>query len=87
MESTPGAGTTLRLAMSLPRGKVEDIEPEIAQPGQFGAFIPRPLPEIPQAEAERSLILIVDDHPTNRVVVARQLALAGYACESANDGE
>jgi len=87
MESTPGAGTTLRLAMTLPRGKVEDIEPEIAQPGQFGAFIPRPLPEIPQAEAERSLILIVDDHPTNRVVVARQLALAGYACESANDGK
>jgi two-component system, NarL family, sensor histidine kinase EvgS len=87
MDSTPGAGTTLRLALTLPRGKVEDIEAELAQPGQFGAFVPRPLPEVAQAEVEHSLILIVDDHPTNRVVVARQLALAGYASEAANDGE
>ena len=87
MDSTPGAGTSLRLALTLPRGAVEDIEVEAAQPGQSGAFVPRPLPEIAQAEAEHSLILIVDDHPTNRVVVARQLALAGYACESAEDGE
>ena len=87
MDSTPGAGTTLRLALSLPRGQVADIEPDRFQPGQPGSFVPRPLPGIAQAEAERSLILIVDDHPTNRLVVARQLALAGYASESADDGQ
>ena len=38
------------------------------------------------AIAERSLVLIVDDHPTNRLVIARQLELAGYASESAADG-
>jgi CheY-like chemotaxis protein/HPt (histidine-containing phosphotransfer) domain-containing protein len=37
--------------------------------------------------AERRLVLLVDDHPTNRAVIARQLALAGYASETAEDGE
>ena len=85
MDSTPGAGTTLRLTVSLPRGQVEDLEPELAPDASQG-FMARPLPTVEQALAERSLILIVDDHPTNRLVVARQLALAGYASESAEDG-
>ncbi|WP_146907598.1 ATP-binding protein [Arenimonas daejeonensis] len=85
MDSTPGAGTTLRMTVSLPRGKLEELEPELA-PDPFQGFMARPLPTIEQALAERSLILIVDDHPTNRLVVARQLALAGYASESAEDG-
>ncbi|MFY2763966.1 ATP-binding protein [Arenimonas sp. MALMAid1274] len=85
MESTPGAGTTLRMTLTLPRGEVADIEPDApAEPGQ--GFLARPLPSVAQALSERSLVLIVDDHPTNRLVVARQLALAGYASESAEDG-
>lgn len=87
MESTPGAGTTLKLNIKLPRGQVEDLEPEPSSQPPMLQFAPRPLPSIAQAEAERSLILIVDDHPTNRLVIARQLALAGYASESADDGE
>ncbi len=85
MDSTPGAGTTLRLTVSLPRGQVEELEPELA-PDPTQGFIARPLPTVERALAERSLVLIVDDHPTNRLVVARQLALAGYASESAEDG-
>ena len=85
MESTPGAGTTLRLCLVLRRGQVEDLEPEIA-PDPSQGFLARPLPSVEQALAENSLVLIVDDHPTNRLVVARQLALAGYASESAEDG-
>lgn len=87
MESTPGSGTTLRLALSLPRGRVEDLEAEPNPAGPATTFIARPLPTHAEAERERSLILVVDDHPTNRLVVSRQLALAGYACEVANDGE
>ena len=87
MESTPGAGTTLRLRVSLPRGRVEDIEPETHAPGAAGQFQPRALPTPEQAERERSLVLVVDDHPTNRLVVGRQLALAGYLSETADDGE
>lgn len=85
MESTPGAGTTLRLVLVLPRGHEDELEPEAA-PGPAAGFLARPLPSVEQALAERSLVLVVDDHPTNRLVVARQLALAGYASESAEDG-
>lgn len=87
MESTPGAGTTLRLSVALPRGRVEDIEPETHAPGGASQFQPRALPTQEQAERERSLVLVVDDHPTNRLVVSRQLALAGYQCETADDGQ
>ncbi len=85
MDSTPGAGTTLRLTLTLPRGDDRDLEPD-ALPGPGEGFLARALPSVAQALAERSLVLIVDDHPTNRLVVARQLALAGYASESAEDG-
>jgi PAS domain S-box-containing protein len=85
MESTPGAGTTLRLTLTVPRGDPANLEPDApVRPGE--GFLARPLPSIAQALAEHSLVLIVDDHPTNRLVVARQLALAGYACETAEDG-
>lgn len=85
MESTPGAGTTMRLTVTLPIADEADIEDDasIAAPQSFTA---RPLPDIEQAIRERSLILLVDDHPTNRLVVSRQLALAGYLCETAEDG-
>ncbi|MEO8001448.1 MAG: ATP-binding protein, partial [Arenimonas sp.] len=85
MESTPGSGTTMRLTVSLPIADEADIEDEIAiaAPQSFTA---RALPTIEQAITEHSLILLVDDHPTNRLVVSRQLALAGYLCETAEDG-
>lgn len=85
MDSEAGRGTTLRLWLTLPRGRVEELEPEpLAEAPQD--FPARPLPSVAAAEAERSLVLIVDDHPTNRQVVGRQLALAGYASETADDG-
>ena len=85
MDSTPGAGTTVCLDLVLPRGVEAELEPEApADPTQ--GFLARPLPSVEEARAEGSLVLIVDDHPTNRLVVARQLALAGYASESAEDG-
>lgn len=85
LESQPGKGTTLRLWLSLKAGQVEDIAtaPGI---GNGVASRARSAPDIAEAERERSLVLVVDDHPTNRLVIARQLALAGYASESAEDG-
>ncbi len=88
MQSAAGQGTTMQLDLTLPTGRAEDIE------RSAGAdFVPlatltmRPQPSAAEAEAEGSLILLVDDHPTNRLVIARQLALAGFACETASDGE
>ena len=85
MESAPGAGTTMRLHIKLPRAAAPAASktgPAVLTPG----FSPRRLPTVAAAEDERSLVLLVDDHPTNRQVIQRQLALAGYASETAEDG-
>jgi CheY-like chemotaxis protein/HPt (histidine-containing phosphotransfer) domain-containing protein len=87
MESVPGLGTTLRLMLKLPRAPLAEVAPEPLLAADAGSFAARQLPTIEQAERERSLVLLVDDHPTNRMVIARQLALAGYASEAAVDGE
>ncbi len=87
MESVPGVGTTMRLVLTVPRARAEElpVEPVDAAPAS-PALVPRPLPAVDQAERERSLVLLVDDHPINRLVIGRQLSLAGYASESADDG-
>ncbi|GAA5002463.1 hybrid sensor histidine kinase/response regulator [Pseudoluteimonas lycopersici] len=88
MESEPGQGTTMRLLVPLQAAPEEEVETDAFDaiaPAAAG-LAPRRLPSVAEAEAERSLVLLVDDHPTNRMVIARQLALAGYASEAAEDG-
>jgi CheY-like chemotaxis protein len=79
----------MTLDLTLPVGDEADLEvDELGQAGPAAApFQPRPLPSVAQALAEHSLVLVVDDHPTNRLVIGRQLALAGYASECADDGQ
>lgn len=80
LHSEAGVGTTVRLRLELAR----------ADPADAGAEPPLPVrapPESDRAAREGRLVLLVDDHPTNRLVLARQLALAGYACETAAGGE
>ena len=43
-------------------------------------------PTVAEAEKEGTLVLIVDDHPINRMVLDRQLRALGYAAEVAADG-
>ena len=86
MESEPGRGTSMRLRVPLQIAPEDEVESEPLDAIAHAALVPRRLPSVAEAEAERSLILLVDDHPTNRVVIARQLALAGYASEAAEDG-
>ena len=86
MESAPGKGTTMRLKLVLQRAPEGEL-PDMILPGrQAPDFAPRPLPSAAEAERDRSLVLLVDDHVTNRQVIQRQLALAGYASETAEDG-
>ncbi|MEO6226350.1 MAG: ATP-binding protein [Thermomonas sp.] len=85
MESAPGSGTSMRLCMKLQRALAPIAStsgPMAVTPG----FSPRRLPTVEAAQDEHSLVLLVDDHPTNRQVIQRQLALAGYASETAEDG-
>jgi CheY-like chemotaxis protein/HPt (histidine-containing phosphotransfer) domain-containing protein/anti-sigma regulatory factor (Ser/Thr protein kinase) len=87
MESVPGLGTTMRLMVALPRAPLSEVAAEPIPAGASAEFALRSLPSVEEAETERSLVLLVDDHPTNRLVIARQLALAGFASEAAEDGE
>jgi CheY-like chemotaxis protein len=43
----------------------------------------RSAPETHAAQDEGTLVLLVDDHPVNRMILARQLTMLGYASESA----
>lgn len=86
MESEPGRGTCLTLEVSLPRADPAMVPaaPEVAATGQT---IPRKVPDEATARREGSLILLAEDHPTNRLVISQQLALGGFACITASDGE
>jgi CheY-like chemotaxis protein/HPt (histidine-containing phosphotransfer) domain-containing protein len=44
-------------------------------------------PSVAEAAANGSLVLVVDDHPTNCRVLARQLGLLGFAVETASNGQ
>jgi signal transduction histidine kinase/CheY-like chemotaxis protein/HPt (histidine-containing phosphotransfer) domain-containing protein len=86
LASKPGAGSTFSLVLPLARGDTSKVEPERAVLREDD-FPTRPLPGIEEAKREDSLVLVVDDHATNREVLTRQLARAGFACETAADGE
>jgi len=86
LSSKPGAGSTFSLIVILALGDPANVAAEHEEHREE-SFPTRPLPSVEEAERERSLILVVDDHPTNREVLTRQLARAGYACETSFDGE
>jgi len=86
MRSQPGQGTTILLVVGFPIADEGQLVPEISKEAA-GPVRPRaaPLP-IPLAEAQGKLVLVADDHPTNRLVLLRQVNTLGYAAELAEDG-
>ncbi|ODU91851.1 MAG: hypothetical protein BGP23_02265 [Lysobacterales bacterium 66-474] len=86
LASKPGKGSTFSLVLPLAVGDPACIEPERGD-APAEDFPTRPLPGVESARQEGSLILVVDDHATNREVLTRQLARAGFACETATNGE
>ncbi|HTW54300.1 MAG TPA: ATP-binding protein [Stellaceae bacterium] len=88
IDSDIGRGTTLRLTVPLPIADPNQIR-SIAEAGPVTAALlgARPAaPDIEAAAAEGNLILVIDDHSTNRMIMASQLKLLGYTCETAADG-
>ena len=89
IDSDIGRGTTMRLTVPLPTADSSEVRSDDAEAGPVTAAVlaARPAaPSIEAAAAEGSLILVVDDHSTNRMIMASQLKLLGYACETAADG-
>jgi signal transduction histidine kinase/DNA-binding NarL/FixJ family response regulator len=88
MESEVGRGTTMRLMVPLTIADPSAIRSSDEAGPITAAFLnARPtVPSVEIAAAEGSLILAVDDHSTNRMIIGSQLKLLGYACETAADG-
>jgi signal transduction histidine kinase/DNA-binding NarL/FixJ family response regulator len=89
IESTPREGTTvsveLPLAKIAPAAKKPHLTSTDTHPDLTDA-LPSRAPAVETAAAAGELILVVDDHPTNRRLLVRQLAWIGYAAEAVADG-
>ena len=90
MVSEPGKGTTMMFTITLPIADVKDLPAKGAAAAAGGGVARlsarRPAPSVEAAQAEGTLVLMVDDHPTNRTLLKRQLNLLGYAAEVAENG-
>ncbi|HZF19908.1 MAG TPA: transporter substrate-binding domain-containing protein [Burkholderiales bacterium] len=86
MQSAPGQGTTMILTLSLPVADPKDLPAK--EGSSFAAALAsrRTAPTPQQAETEGTFVLAVDDHPTNRALLKRQLNTLGYAAETAENG-
>jgi CheY-like chemotaxis protein/anti-sigma regulatory factor (Ser/Thr protein kinase) len=89
VHSEEGVGTclSLRLCLEICEGMGPSRAERVAQDAlQTLLADRRPAPSVEAARQEGSLLLIVDDHPTNRMVLVRQAASLGYAAETVDDG-
>src|SRR5258708_18896935 len=90
IKSQPGRGTTVSLTLPLPIADPQQL-PALdggSGPSVWAATIRRrrPAPSGARAEREGTLVLVVDDHPINRLLLVRQVNVLGYANESAEGG-
>jgi CheY-like chemotaxis protein/two-component sensor histidine kinase len=89
MVSQVGVGTIMNLELSLPSADAQELcAADAATPVDFmkTTRMRRMAPDIAGAQIEGTLALLADDHPTNRVLIVRQINALGYAAESANNG-
>ena len=87
LESEPGRGTKVTLTMPMPVARGRPTAREVVAPvPALPAPARRQAPSPEQAAADGTLVLIVDDHPINRMVLYRQVNTLGYAAECAENG-
>jgi PAS domain S-box-containing protein len=80
LESTPGIGTTVSLTLTLPLGGPILTELECDSALSIMPFV------AVSAAGEVPLVLAVDDHPTNRELLARQIKALGLRVITAAEG-
>ena len=79
-----GTQVTVRLPLEPVVLNEEPFEPDISQ--GLVLSVPTRAPSVEEAAQRRQLILVVDDHPTNRHLLVQQLEWLGYACEACASG-
>jgi PAS domain S-box-containing protein len=86
LDSAPGHGSTFSITLTLPTA--EALVEEAGQvPTEIDtvAFAPPLVAGMADADAPR--VLVVDDHPVNRKLLARQLRMLGLRTATAENGE
>jgi two-component system sensor histidine kinase EvgS len=89
MQSELGKGTTMTFTATFPIADPAALpKPDEASQGAGQRMFTsrRKAPGVEEAVAEGTLVLLADDHPTNRLLLARQLNTLGYAAETAENG-
>ncbi|HEX7811366.1 MAG TPA: transporter substrate-binding domain-containing protein [Burkholderiales bacterium] len=89
MQSEPGRGTTMMFTAGFAIAdpvELKKADNALETGMQRALAARRQAPGIEQAAAEGRLVLLADDHPTNRLLLVRQLNTLGYAAETAEDG-
>jgi signal transduction histidine kinase/DNA-binding response OmpR family regulator len=81
VKSAPGEGTTMSVTLTLP---ISDAEPSNLVIGAVPVVTPI---FVAPAQSVGPLVLAVDDHPTNRQLLARQIAALGLRVQSTASGE
>jgi signal transduction histidine kinase/DNA-binding response OmpR family regulator len=81
VKSAPGEGTTMSVTLTLP---ISDAEPANLVSGAMPVVTPI---FVAPTQSVGPLVLAVDDHPTNRQLLARQIAALGLRVQSAASGE
>jgi PAS domain S-box-containing protein len=81
VKSAPGEGTTMNVTLTLPISEAAPVE--LGGSEATPAVTPILATAAPGA---RPLVLAVDDHPTNRELLARQIAALGLRARMAADG-
>jgi PAS domain S-box-containing protein len=80
VDSFPGAGSTFTVTLALTAAPADSPLKALIQPAA------KPAAEPTVRRGDNLCILVVDDHPVNREVLALQLKLLGFEAETANDG-
>jgi signal transduction histidine kinase/CheY-like chemotaxis protein/CHASE3 domain sensor protein/HPt (histidine-containing phosphotransfer) domain-containing protein len=89
MKSEIGIGTSMTLTLPFSIAEAQSIAalgPDTAHAVSSPIIAKRAAPTIQEAREDGTLLLLVDDHPINRMVLLKQINALGYASEVAENG-
>jgi PAS domain S-box-containing protein len=83
LQSSPGLGSKFSLTLTLP--VTEEASLQLTQNQINEDFVPQHM--LGEVQTDSPMVLVVDDHPINRKLLAIQLGLLGLRSETADNGQ